>query len=123
MILVDRALEQRAAEGNPVRVGVVGAGFAARGLVLQVLHATPGMDVVAVSNRTIETAEQAYRDAGVDDVVRVSSTAELEQAIAGGRHAVTDDPAFRIEWPVAEAIVSEKDASWPDFELEPAGDR
>jgi dTDP-4-dehydrorhamnose 3,5-epimerase len=29
-----------------------------------------------------------------------------------------DDPAFGIEWPVADAIVSEKDASWPDFELE-----
>jgi dTDP-4-dehydrorhamnose 3,5-epimerase len=29
-----------------------------------------------------------------------------------------DDPGFGIEWPVAEAIVSEKDSSWPDFELE-----
>lgn len=29
-----------------------------------------------------------------------------------------DDPAFGIEWPVTEAIVSGKDASWPDFELE-----
>jgi dTDP-4-dehydrorhamnose 3,5-epimerase len=29
-----------------------------------------------------------------------------------------DDPAFGIEWPLPEPIVSEKDSSWPDFELE-----
>ena len=105
MILVDTALERRAAEGNPVKVGVVGAGFPARGLVLQILNATPGMDVVAISNRTIETAEQAYRDAGVDEVARVGSAAELEQAIAAGRHAVTDDPAVICEAGPVDVVV------------------
>ncbi len=28
-----------------------------------------------------------------------------------------NDPAFDIEWPIREAIVSEKDAKWPDFKL------
>ncbi len=27
-----------------------------------------------------------------------------------------NDPAFNIEWPIREAIVSDKDAKWPDFE-------
>lgn len=27
-----------------------------------------------------------------------------------------DDPHFAISWPIQEAIVSEKDASWPDFQ-------
>ena len=26
-----------------------------------------------------------------------------------------NDPAFDIEWPIREAIVSEKDAKWADF--------
>lgn len=26
-----------------------------------------------------------------------------------------NDPAFNIEWPIREAIVSDKDAKWPDF--------
>jgi dTDP-4-dehydrorhamnose 3,5-epimerase len=26
-----------------------------------------------------------------------------------------DDPALRVRWPIREAIVSEKDAAWPDF--------
>ena len=34
--IVDTALEKRFAEGNPVRVGLVGAGFMAKGLVLQI---------------------------------------------------------------------------------------
>jgi len=30
-----------------------------------------------------------------------------------------DDPAFGIEWPLAVTVISEKDASWPDFERTP----
>jgi dTDP-4-dehydrorhamnose 3,5-epimerase len=29
-----------------------------------------------------------------------------------------DDPTFDIQWPIAEVIVSSKDASWPDFDLQ-----
>lgn len=28
-----------------------------------------------------------------------------------------DDPAFAIEWPIAQAVVSVKDSSWPSFSL------
>jgi len=34
----------------------------------------------------------------------------------GLRH---DDPAFAIEWPEEVAVISEKDATWPDFEWPP----
>jgi dTDP-4-dehydrorhamnose 3,5-epimerase len=33
-------------------------------------------------------------------------------AATGVRH---DDPAFGIEWPLPVAVMSEKDAAWPDF--------
>jgi len=92
MIIVDRALERRRDEGRPIRVGLVGAGFAGRGVVHQIVTATPGMEVVAVSNRTIGEAERAFRDAGVDAVARVDSVRDLEVAIEHGRPAVTDDP-------------------------------
>lgn len=106
MILVDRELEQRAAAGNPVRVGVVGAGFAARGVALQLLETAPrGMEIVAISNRTTKYAEQAYRDAGVDDFVAVSSAADLERAAAAGQRAITDDPAAVCEAGPIDVIV------------------
>ena len=43
MIIVDTALAQREAQGNPIRVGMVGAGFQAGGIGLQIMTATPGM--------------------------------------------------------------------------------
>ena len=43
MIIVDTALAQREAEGNPIRVALVGAGFMGRGFVNQVTNSVPGM--------------------------------------------------------------------------------
>ncbi|HET6374989.1 MAG TPA: Gfo/Idh/MocA family oxidoreductase, partial [Methylocella sp.] len=66
MILVDTALQKRQSEGNPIRVGIVGAGFMAQGLVNQIAHSTPGMRVVAVSNRRPERAIHVMRYAGYE---------------------------------------------------------
>ena len=35
MMIVDKALEKREREGRPIRVGMIGAGFMARGIALQ----------------------------------------------------------------------------------------
>jgi predicted homoserine dehydrogenase-like protein len=91
MILVDRALERRAAEGRPIRVGMVGAGFMARGVALQMMGFTKGMELVAIANRTLSGAERAYREAGVERPRVVETVAALEEAIARGERAVTDD--------------------------------
>ena len=65
MILVDTALAKREAAGQPIRVGLVGAGFMGRGVVLQMFSAfRRGMRLVAVANRRVEGAARAYREAG-----------------------------------------------------------
>ena len=92
MIIVDRALQDRAASASPVRVGMVGAGAMGAGIALQIVSAVPGMDLVAISNRHPERAEQAYAQAGIDHVQHVSTVPALDAAIAGRRPAVTDDP-------------------------------
>ena len=56
MIIVDTALKKRAAEGRPVKVALVGAGFMARGVANQIVNSVPGMKLVAISNRTLPTA-------------------------------------------------------------------
>ena len=94
MLIVDSALRARAHEGRPVRVGMVGAGAMGRGIALQVAHHVPGMDVVAIANRTLATAERAYREAGQDDAIHVESVSALEQAISRGTPAITEDPAL-----------------------------
>ena len=91
MIILDTALERCHENGTPVRVGIVGAGYLGRGMTLQILSAIRGMRVVAVSNRTLHKAEQAYTQAGVEAVTRVDTVKALEAAIAGNQYAVTDD--------------------------------
>ena len=70
MIIIDTALEKRQQEGNLVKVGMVGAGYLGRGIALQIEKFIKGMQLAAISNRTIAKAEQAYREAGVDAVSR-----------------------------------------------------
>ncbi|MGH3666182.1 MAG: NAD(P)H-dependent oxidoreductase, partial [Egibacteraceae bacterium] len=94
MIIVDRALAQRQAEGRPVRVAMVGAGAMGRANTFQILQCTPGMALVAIANRTPDNAVRAYREAGVDDVATVGDAGALARAMAAGRPAVTDDPSL-----------------------------
>ncbi len=91
MILVDTALAKREAEGRPVRVALVGAGFMGRGLTNQIVNSTPGMNMAVIVNRHLDKAERAYREAGVEDVHVVTTAAELDRAIDEGVGAITTD--------------------------------
>jgi len=105
VIIVDRALEERRREGNPIRVAMVGAGFMGRGIALQILSAVPGIRLVAIANRNVERARQAYAEAGADDVVDVGSAGELDAAVRAGRYAVTEDPLLPASHPGVEAVI------------------
>ncbi len=100
-----RALEARAAAGNPIRVGLVGAGYAGRGFAARIIRRTPGIELVAIANRTISEAERAYRDAGVDAPGHARSAADLDAAIRRRRPVVTDDPTLLTVADGIEAIV------------------
>jgi len=90
MIIVDTALARRQAEGNPIRVGMIGAGFQGSGIGLQIMTATPGMRLCAVANRNLGAAIGVFDQTGIAPE-RCDSQAELEAAIAAGRPAVTED--------------------------------
>jgi len=92
MILIDEALRRRAADGRPVRVGLVGAGFMGRGVARQLRHALPGLRLVAVANRTLAKAEEALRRAGHDAVRAVDDADALDRLVAVGGTAITTDP-------------------------------
>ncbi|MBW4501652.1 MAG: Gfo/Idh/MocA family oxidoreductase [Scytonema hyalinum WJT4-NPBG1] len=91
MIIVDRALQARAEAGNPIKVGMIGAGFMGRGIANQIKNSVPGMELVAISNRSLDAAKRAYSEAGIEDYKEVSTVAELEDAIAHNKAAVTED--------------------------------
>ena len=92
MIILDTALAKRASDENPIRVGMIGAGFMARGVALQVATASPGIRIVAIANRTLQKAFQAYEEAGEDLVAACKTQAEMDAALKEGRAAVTTDP-------------------------------
>ncbi|KST66478.1 NAD(P)H-dependent oxidoreductase [Mastigocoleus testarum] len=91
MIIVDRALQARAEAGNPIKVGMIGAGFMGRGIANQIANSVPGMELVAISNRSIDAAKRAYSEAGIEDFKVVSSVSDLEASIANNSYAITED--------------------------------
>lgn len=105
MFIVDRELERLHSAGTPIRVGMVGAGFMARGIALQMLRYTKGIELAAISNRHIEGARQAYAEAGDDDVVVVRSVGELNDCIGRGRRAITDNPMLLCDAEEIDIIV------------------
>jgi predicted homoserine dehydrogenase-like protein len=105
MIIVDTALARRAAEGKPVRVALVGGGYMARCIALQIVSAIRGMKLVAIANRTVAKAETAYREAGVSDPVHVRTVAELQKAIEQDRYAVTDDALLVCQAGNIDAVI------------------
>ena len=105
MIIVDRALARREAEGKPIRVAMVGAGFMGRGIALQMLGSAQGIRLVAIANRHVERAREVYAQAGGEDVEHVESAAALAAAIAAGRPAVTDDALLLCEADGIDAVI------------------
>jgi predicted homoserine dehydrogenase-like protein len=105
MIIVDTALAQRAREGRPIRVGLIGAGFMARGVALQIALSVPGMRVAAIANRTLEGARRAYREADVSGVCVVETVTQLERAIESGVPAITDDAMLLCRAAGIDAII------------------
>ena len=105
MMIIDSALERRQREGRPIRVGMIGAGFMARGITLQIIHAVPGMDLVAIFNRHLEGARRAYAEAGIDDVLASNDVNQIENAIGEHRYVITDDPMVLCRARQIDAIV------------------
>lgn len=105
MIILDQALKARAELGKPVKVGMIGAGFMGRGIANQIINSVPGMELVAIANRHIDTAKRAYLEAGIENFQPVSSVVDLEDAIAQGGYAVTEDAMLLCAAEGIDAII------------------
>lgn len=105
MIIVDKALERRQQDDNPIRIGMVGAGYMGQGMAAVIERNMVGMRVVAIANRTVETAERAFADAGIDTSEQVRDQAALDGLLDRGGRAVTSDPLLLCRAPRIEAII------------------
>jgi predicted homoserine dehydrogenase-like protein len=105
MIIVDSALKEREHRNNPIKVGIIGAGYMGRGTVLTIETAVPGMKVAALYNRTISQAERAFDQAEVSDYKHAENSEQLDQIIADGGHAITDDALLICQSETIDVII------------------
>ena len=104
MIIVDTALAKRQEQGNPVRVGIIGAGAIARANALQILTATPGMELVAIANRTVEKARAIFTETG-REAHEAETLDALEARISAGEAAVVADHTLLSQSGQIDAIL------------------
>jgi predicted homoserine dehydrogenase-like protein len=93
MIIVDTALKTRAEAGNPIKVGLIGAGFMVQGLTNTVVNSVPGMRIVAISNRRPERAIAVFRYAGVEPSM-AETARQFEHLAAAETPIATEDPTL-----------------------------
>ncbi|MDP2471558.1 MAG: hypothetical protein Q8W46_11855 [Candidatus Palauibacterales bacterium] len=105
MIIVDTALAERHAAGDPVRIGLIGGGFMARGIAFQVERHMKGMTIVAIANRTLSRAIETFREAGVDDPIQARTPEEVDEQVRAGRKVVTDDPTLLARASSIEGLI------------------
>src|SRR5689334_19023853 len=105
MIVVDKALAERERLGKPIRVGLIGAGYAGKGFALQLLGNLPGLKLVCIYNRTLSEAEAAYRMADVNDFKQVTTPNQLSDAIEKNHHVVTNDYTVITNCPDVDCVV------------------
>jgi predicted homoserine dehydrogenase-like protein len=105
VIIVDKALERRQLDNNPIKVGMVGAGYMGQGMAAVIERNMVGMQVVAIANRTLEHAERAFADAGVEDCGTARDPVAMDDLLGRGGRAVTSDPLLLCRAPGIEAII------------------
>jgi predicted homoserine dehydrogenase-like protein len=106
MMVIDKVLTEREADGRPIRVGMIGAGFQARGVALQLIaRRAPGLRLVAISNRHLAGARHAYEQAGATELNVVETPGELSRAIAAGRPAITEDAGVITDCPEVDVVL------------------
>lgn len=90
--MLNAALRQLQADGNPIRIGATGAGWMGSGFVAQIAH-VPGMEVAVLADPDVAAARQAFLATGLDEeaIVEAETPAAALAALQRGQRVVTPD--------------------------------
>ena len=99
-------LAKRAAENNPIRVGIIGAGKFGAGLVAQ-LSQMQGMVASAIADIDLGHAKGAYEASNVpsDAIQQVGNVDAMNDAIRSGKWAITEDGLHIIQSDLIDVVV------------------
>lgn len=104
--MFSRHLAERAAENNPIRVGIIGAGKFGAGLVAQ-LSQMEGIVASAIADINLAHATNAYvaSNVPVDAISRVQDTNTLNDTIRSWKRAITVDGLHIIQSDLIDVVV------------------
>ncbi len=90
--MISQLLAQRAADENPIRVGIIGTGKFGAGLVAQISQ-MQGMEVAAIADINAHNARYAFTSSGAppEEIRTAETAAELEDAIRAARPVIVED--------------------------------
>lgn len=105
MILVDKALDRREQAGNPIKVGMIGAGEMAKGMINQIMRYTPGMTITAIYNRNPKRSEKVLQELGLRDFEICNQVSDIESIINKGKILLTSDMDIFLSIKPIEVVV------------------
>jgi len=99
-------LQQREANGSPIRVGLVGCGQMGSGMV-HVTHQMAGMETVAIADINVNLPLATLRELGIPDsgICVTDRLDEAEDALRAGQCVVTEDALLLTQLPSLDAVV------------------
>ena len=104
--MFSRHLAERAAENNPIRVGIIGAGKFGAGLVVQ-LSQMQGIVASAIADIDLAHATNAYVASNIppDAISRVEDTHTLNDTLRSWKRAITVDGMHIIQSDLIDVVV------------------
>lgn len=99
-------LQQQQADGNPIRVGLVGCGQMGSGLV-HVTNQMVGMDTVAIADIDINRPLAVLKAIGIpeSEICITNKLGKAEDAIRAGKYLVTEDALLLTKLDSLDAVV------------------
>lgn len=101
-----KKLIKREQDGNPVSIGIVGAGQMGRGMTAQ-LTVSKGMRPSVLADINVENAINAFKGAGLSegDFVVTNKLSEANDALKKGKFVATEDSAIAINADAVDVVV------------------
>lgn len=105
MIIVDKALQKRQEQSNPIHIGMIGCGVIAHAIMHQIFHHTPGIEVVATYSRNLEKAQKAFSDIGITNYIITDDLKTANQAREQGKVVLTNEVNVLIQLQNTEVLI------------------
>ena len=105
MTSLSTKLAEREASGNPIQVGIIGAGKFGSMFICQ-SHRTPGLRLAAIADLSKDRALASLKRTGYpQDRYDATASISIEEGMKAGKTAITTDSAELIATPGIDVIL------------------